>query len=39
MTRIQSWLEKVMQECRLKDVEIMRLEIHVIEAAMKAEGG
>ena len=38
MTRIQSWLEKVMQECRLKDVEIMQLEIHVMEAAMKAEG-
>ena len=38
MKRIQSCLEKVMQECRLKDVEIMRLEIHVMEAAMKAEG-
>ena len=35
----QSWLEKVMQESRMKDVKIMQLEIQIMEAAMEFEGG
>ena len=38
MRRIQSWLEKVMQESRMKDVKIMQLEIQIMEAAMEFEG-